>query len=111
MTTMTRDETKTHVENVLTRWMRQLPDATESMRDSVCSIELWRVDDVIPNHCLVSEVNWHDARGGSTYMQSDLPYGLAVCAQVERWMVALMYGDAHLIAEERATLNALLRGI
>jgi hypothetical protein len=41
---------------------------------------------------LVSEVSFSDNRAGCAYMQSDLPWGLAVCAQVERCVVAVSEG-------------------
>lgn len=40
----------------------------------------------------VAEVSMSDGRSGAAYMQSDLPWGLAVCAQVERCILALIEG-------------------
>ncbi len=38
----------------------------------------------------VAEVSFFTDNAGASYMQSDLPYGLAVCAQVERYIIALV---------------------
>jgi len=38
----------------------------------------------------VAEVSFHDERGGGSYMQVDAPWGIAVCGQVERCILALI---------------------
>jgi hypothetical protein len=38
----------------------------------------------------VAEVDFHNESGGSSYMQVDAPWGIAVCAQVERCILALV---------------------
>ncbi len=38
----------------------------------------------------VAEVSFHNDRGGSSYMQVDVPYGLLTCAAVERILLALV---------------------
>lgn len=97
---MSRDRAIAHVERILTRWGR----FTGNPSDAVCSIETWSTH-VAP---LVAEVDWHNKRGGASYMQVDLPLGLAVCAQVERWLVALMEGWPDIVIEERRRLAYLL---
>lgn len=51
----------------------------------------------------VAEVDFFiPKRGGGTYMQGEVPWGLAVCAQVERCILALVEGwnrDAHIPSE------------
>lgn len=41
----------------------------------------------------ISEVSYFDGRHGWSYMSSDLPKGLAVCATVERLILELMDGE------------------
>lgn len=43
----------------------------------------------------VAEVDWvrDDRKAGASFMQSDLPYGLAVCAQAERAIITAAFMD------------------
>src|SRR4051812_8823643 len=46
----------------------------------------------------VSEVGYSNKSGGGSYMQVDMPWGIAVCGQVERCILALVEGwnkDSH----------------
>ncbi len=40
----------------------------------------------------VSEVDFSNSRGGGSYMQTEAPWGIAVCGQVERCILALIEG-------------------
>jgi hypothetical protein len=40
----------------------------------------------------VAEVSFHTKGGGSSFMQVDMPWGVAVCGQVERCILALVEG-------------------
>lgn len=40
----------------------------------------------------VSEVDFSNKRGGGSYMQTEPPWGIAVCGQVERCILALIEG-------------------
>lgn len=56
--------------------------------------------------CIVSEVSFISNSGGCSYMQVDLPWGLAVCAQVERCILAIAEGwEKEEIDEEFARLD------
>lgn len=48
----------------------------------------------------VAEVAFHKPRSGASYMQVDVPWGIAVCAQVERCLLALIEGWDNETAEE-----------
>jgi hypothetical protein len=49
----------------------------------------------------VAEVSFSNASGGCSYMQVDVPWGIAVCAQTERVLLALVEGwDEDEIEEE-----------
>lgn len=89
-----------HAEAILQRHARM-----ETGKPVECVITLWAVESV-----RVAEVDWHIGLSGSSYMQSDLPYGLAVCASVERWIIALVHGDMDLIRDERANASYLVVG-
>lgn len=39
----------------------------------------------------VAEVDWSDGKAGAAFMQSDLPHGLAVCAQTERAIITAAF--------------------
>lgn len=41
----------------------------------------------------VSELGWSTSHAGMAYMQSDIPYGLLVCAAAERLLLDLTYED------------------
>lgn len=73
------------------------------------SITTWDLPDA---GLRVAEVDWvsADRRAGATFMQRDLPFGLAVCAQVERCVitVALLGDDEDEVESEFASLNFLL---
>lgn len=90
-----------HVEAILTRYGH----IDMQRQDTECELVLWNVESV-----RVAEVDWHtlDHKAGSSFMQSDLPIGLAVCAAVERWIVALINGDDELIRDERLNVASLL---
>lgn len=92
-----------HAEKILTRWARIFGGFQS---DVECSIETWQID-----HPLVAEVDFHNEVGGSCYMQVDYPHGIAICGQVERWIVALMgdWCDAdEIVREERRRLSWFL---
>lgn len=62
----------------------------------------------------VAEVSFVSNRSGCAFMQTDLPHGLAVCAQVERCILAILEGwdmteggDGH---EEFWRLSTLFKG-
>lgn len=60
----------------------------------------------------VAEVGWMASNSGSTWMQSDAPWGLAVCAAVERLL--LDYCDEELDEVEnysKPILVQLVKGI
>ncbi len=51
----------------------------------------------------VSEVSIASPAGGASYMQVDQPWGIAICAQVERCILALVEGwnrDAEYVPED-----------
>lgn len=56
----------------------------------------------------VAEVGQDGGKNGWTYMQSDLPHGLAVCAAVERLTLAVQDGDADWIEEEAGNVRFLM---
>jgi hypothetical protein len=103
MMSMHTAEAVAHAELILTRHAR----ITMKRSDVAASLTLWSVESI-----RVAEVDVHtlDNRAGSAYMQSDLPYGLAACASVERWLVALTVGDPELVRDERANASYILTG-
>jgi hypothetical protein len=58
----------------------------------------------------VAEVSFSNDKAGCAYMQADLPWGLAVCAQTERCLVAVMdvWTDEGEVEEEFQRLGWLL---
>lgn len=90
----------TEVEESLREWDREIPPGW--------TVELvqWNVESV-----RIAEVSYAspDNKAGASFMQSDLPWGLAVCAQAERCVLARMYDwSADEIANEDGTLHWLV---
>lgn len=74
------------VQHILDKWAAEKqPEARGKMH-----VLLWGLTDAGPR---VAEVGWtsDDRRSGWTFMQGDVPWGLAVCAQVERVLITEMY--------------------
>lgn len=88
--------------------------ATNSKSDTKCSVYTYQNDERKREWAgvLVDEVSVYNERGGYSWMQSDLPHGLAVCAQVERCLLALIedwgFGVDEDGAEEFDKLKSLL---
>jgi hypothetical protein len=79
------------------------------------SVYYWQDGDIEDTYAIrVAEVGFvqRNATGitGGCYMQSDLPHGLAVCAQVERYIISLTKNfEPEEILEERERLLWLLK--
>ena len=48
----------------------------------------------------VAEISFYNASGGASFMQVDIPYGLLLCAAVERYILALVDGWEDIEIEE-----------
>jgi hypothetical protein len=100
---MTLDEATAKVRDHLTL---RLSDE-ERARGILTSIYLWPPRPQAGVR--VAEVAFSNERGGAAFMQSDIPYGMAVCAATERAILAHLEGwDDEEIAYQMEILDLAL---